>query len=48
MLIRSDSIAASAASTSKTGSGTIVAPVIRQARMPALYPNVWKNGLMIR
>ena len=28
--------------------GTMVAPAIRQARMPALYPNVWKNGLTMR
>ena len=34
--------------TSKTRWGTIVAPVIRQARMPALRPKEWKNGLMIR
>ena len=33
---------------SKTGSGTTVAPAIRQARMPALYPKVWKNGLTTR
>ena len=34
--------------TSNTGWGTIVAPVITQARIPALSPNVWKNGFTIR
>ena len=34
--MRSASICRRTRSTSKTGSGTMVAPVIRQARMPAL------------
>ena len=34
--------------TSNTGWGIIVAPVIRQARIPALRPKEWKNGLTIR
>ena len=34
--------------TSNTGCGIIVAPVIKQARMPALRPKEWKNGLTIR
>ncbi len=32
----------------KTDTGTIVAPFSRQTRIPALYPKVWKNGLMMR
>jgi hypothetical protein len=35
-------------STSSTGLGMIVAPCISDARQPALYPNMWKNGLTIR
>ena len=31
--------------TSKTGWGMIVAPRNRQARIPALSPKAWKNGL---
>ena len=34
--------------TSNTGWGTIVAPVMRQARMPAFSPKQWKNGLTMR
>ncbi len=45
---RSSSIRCMAPSTSKTGSGIMVAPVIRQAKIPALYPKVWKNGLTMR
>ena len=39
---------ASTGGTSNTGSGTMVAPLMKQATMPALYPNVWKNGLTTR
>ena len=31
-----------------TGTGTMVAPWSRLASHPALYPNMWKNGLTIR
>ena len=34
--------------TSNTGWGTIVAPTMRLARMPAFNPNEWKNGLTTR
>ena len=47
-VIRSSATRWSTTSTSNTGSGTIVAPAIRQARIPALYPKVWKNGFTIR
>ena len=46
--MRSAPLRAMTAAGSKTGSGTTVAPAIRQARMPALYPKVWKNGLTTR
>ena len=39
---RSDSTRESTRSTSKTGSGSIVAPLATLARMPALRPNMWK------
>jgi len=47
-LIRSSSMRASTADASNTGSGTTVAPAIRQAKIPALYPKVWKKGLTTR
>ncbi len=47
-LMRSSSTRASTAGTSNTGCGTIVAPRRMHDIHPALYPNVWKNGLMIR
>ena len=34
--------------TSNTGTGTMVAPWSRLASHPALYPNMWKNGLTMR
>ena len=30
------------------GSGSIVAPAVTDARMPALSPNMWKYGLTMR
>ena len=36
------------AGTSKTGWGRIVAPLISEARIPALSPKAWKNGLTMR
>ena len=41
-VIRSSPTRASTRSTSKTGSGNIVAPAVIDARMPALSPNMWK------
>ena len=35
-------------STSNTGFGMMVAPRMSDARQPALYPNMWKNGFTIR
>jgi hypothetical protein len=35
-------------STSKTGSGSIVAPLATQARIPAFNPNMWKYGFTMR
>ncbi len=34
--------------TSNTGCGTIVAPLMSAARMPAFNPKAWKKGLMMR
>ena len=34
--------------TSNTAWGMIVAPFRKQARMPALSPKEWKNGLTMR
>jgi hypothetical protein len=39
---------ASTASTSNTGSGSIVAPATSEARIPAFSPNMWKYGFTIR
>jgi len=36
------------AGTSKTASGTSVAPTVSAAMIPALYPKAWKNGLITR
>ena len=47
-LIRSASMRRMTAPASNTGSGTTVAPAIRQAKIPALKPKVWKNGLTMR
>ena len=46
--MRSAATWASTAGTSNTGSGTIVAPLMKQAMIPALYPKVWKNGFTTR
>ena len=46
--MRSASMRSSTRSTSKTGTGTTVAPTIRLASSPALYPNVWKKGFTTR
>ena len=46
--MRSSAISERAASMSRTGMGTAVAPRSRQAIHPALYPKQWKNGLTIR
>ena len=46
--MRSAATWARTAGTSNTGSGTIVAPWMKQAMIPALYPKVWKNGLTTR
>ncbi len=48
MVIRSAAISSTTRSTSKTGTGTIVAPRMNEAINPALNPNVWKYGLTIR
>ena len=45
---RSASTRESTASTSKTGSGSIVAPATTLARMPAFSPNMWKYGFTCR
>ena len=47
-VIFSRSMRSSTGPTSKTGSGSAVAPWIRQASQPLLYPNEWKKGMMIR
>jgi hypothetical protein len=47
-VIRSSSTRRITLGTSNVGWGTIVAPFTRQARMPALSPNVWKKGLITR
>ncbi len=46
--IRSSGTRAITEGRSNTGWGTMVEPVMRQARMPALSPNEWKNGLTMR
>ena len=45
---RSGATRASTRSTSKTGSGSMVAPLATLARMPALRPNMWKYGFTCR
>ena len=47
-MIRSVSISRIARAASKTAIGTMVAPLTRQARMPALKPKLWKNGFTTR
>ena len=47
-MIRSASASRIASPASNTACGTSAAPLTRQARMPALKPNVWKNGLTTR
>ena len=48
MLMRSSTTRRITAGTSNTGCGTIVAPFSTHARIPALSPNAWKNGLIMR
>ena len=48
MVIFSSSTRRMTAGTSNTAWGMMVAPLMRQARMPAFSPNEWKNGLMMR
>ena len=47
-MIRSASASRIASPASNTACGTSAAPLTRQARMPALKPNVWKNGFTTR
>ena len=47
-VMRSRSTMSSTTAGSKTASGKMVAPRISDARQPALYPKMWKNGLTIR
>ena len=47
-MIRIASISRIACPASKTGCGTSVAPLTRQASRPALKPKVWKNGFTTR
>ena len=46
--MRSSATRAITAGTSNTGWGTNVAPVRRQATIPALSPKAWKKGLTTR
>src|SRR5207344_2220684 len=46
--MRSRSTISSTTPASNTASGKIVAPRMRHARHPALYPKMWKNGFAIR
>jgi hypothetical protein len=48
MVMRSSATRAITLGTSNTGWGTMVAPLTRQARIPAFSPKAWKNGLMMR
>jgi hypothetical protein len=47
-VIRSACTSRIASPGSNTACGTSAAPLTRQARMPALKPNVWKNGFTTR
>ena len=48
MVMRSSPIRRITAGTSKTGWGTSVTPLMRQARMPAFRPKAWKKGFTTR
>ena len=48
IVIRSASMSSTTRSTSKTATGSIVAPRMNDAIRPAFKPKVWKYGLTIR
>ena len=48
IVMRSSGTRSITVGTSKTGWGRIVAPLKREARIPAFSPKAWKKGLMIR
>ena len=48
IVMRSAAMSSTTRSTSKTGTGSIVAPRRNDATSPAFNPKVWKYGLIIR